>query len=222
MILNIKDIRDISNYNYIGRNIQSSIFGNPFVIGRDGTRDEVIEKFREYSLNTPKLLQAIAGLDLRPLVCHCSPQRCHGEIILELKELKELIQKNELIIPTSHKLAIVGSRSFSDYVLFKKYLEKVLEKFEIKIDNIISGGARGTDSLAKKFSEENNIEIIEILPDRKKFGNKACFLRNTDIILNSTYVIAFWDYLSTGTFDSICKAKDFNKEIKIIDTRKLK
>jgi hypothetical protein len=61
---------------YIGR---GSPWGNPFQIGRDGTRDEVCERFER---------EILPSLDLTPLVgkdlvCFCAPLRCHGDSILK-------------------------------------------------------------------------------------------------------------------------------------------
>ncbi len=61
---------------YIGR---GSPYGNPFVIGRDGTREDVIRKFEEITL---------PGLDVRALrgkhlVCYCHPKACHGDSIMK-------------------------------------------------------------------------------------------------------------------------------------------
>lgn len=56
---------------YIGRG-NDSIWGNPFIIGRDGTREEVIEKFMEYLLTRPDLVSRIGELKgkvLGVLVC---------------------------------------------------------------------------------------------------------------------------------------------------------
>jgi len=67
---------------YIGR---PSALGNPFVIGRDGTRAEVIAKFKAYALKTPSVLQAIQALPEQSILgCWCSPQACHGDVIIEL------------------------------------------------------------------------------------------------------------------------------------------
>lgn len=67
---------------YIGR---PSRFGNPFQIGRDGTRDEVIAKYREYIMARPTLQEA-ARSELRgkELVCWCAPEACHGDVLLEI------------------------------------------------------------------------------------------------------------------------------------------
>jgi hypothetical protein len=67
---------------YIGR---GSKFGNPFVIGKDGSRDEVIEKYENYLNEHPELITlAMKELKNKNLVCFCAPQRCHGDILLEI------------------------------------------------------------------------------------------------------------------------------------------
>ena len=66
---------------YIGRPSQ---YGNPFKITKDTTRAEVIEKYREYVMANPGLLEEIRKLKGKNLVCFCSPKPCHGDVILEL------------------------------------------------------------------------------------------------------------------------------------------
>lgn len=67
---------------YVGR---GSIFGNPFIIDRDGTRDEVIEKYEAYARATPYLLKAIKSLPEDAILgCYCSPNKCHGDVIIKL------------------------------------------------------------------------------------------------------------------------------------------
>ena len=61
---------------YIGR---GSKWGNPFVIGKDGTRDEVIDMFIEYLLKDRLLLDQVKELRGKDLVCFCAPRRCHGD-----------------------------------------------------------------------------------------------------------------------------------------------
>ena len=66
---------------FIGRH---SIWGNPFVIGKDGNRDEVIQKYREYLENDDFLLSRINELRGKKLGCYCSPLNCHGDVLAEL------------------------------------------------------------------------------------------------------------------------------------------
>jgi len=68
---------------YIGR---PSKWGNPFVIGRDGDRAEVIDRYRAYLRHRPELVAALGELRGRQLACHCSPQPCHGDVLAELAD----------------------------------------------------------------------------------------------------------------------------------------
>jgi hypothetical protein len=67
---------------YIGR---PSRWGNPFVVGRDGTREEVIARYRAWLLDQPALRQQVRQhLAGRDLVCFCAPKACHGDVLLAL------------------------------------------------------------------------------------------------------------------------------------------
>lgn len=68
---------------YIGR---PSKWGNPFIIGKHGDRQTVIDLYREYLLGTPELLGALGELRGKRLGCHCWPQACHGQVLVELVE----------------------------------------------------------------------------------------------------------------------------------------
>jgi hypothetical protein len=64
---------------------RTSPFGNPFIIGKDGTRSEVIDKFKKYIDNNEPLKrlirESLKGVDL---VCHCKPKACHCDYLLEI------------------------------------------------------------------------------------------------------------------------------------------
>jgi hypothetical protein len=66
---------------YIGH---PSIWGNPFIIGRDGTREEVIAKYRAWIMQQPELLKRVKELKGKVLGCWCAPQACHGDVLVEL------------------------------------------------------------------------------------------------------------------------------------------
>jgi len=67
---------------FIGR---PSPFGNPFKIGRDGTRAQVIEKYRVYLSQKPDLVEkARRELKGQNLLCFCAPDLCHGDVLLAL------------------------------------------------------------------------------------------------------------------------------------------
>lgn len=67
---------------YIGR---GSIWGNPFVIGEHGNRDEVCAKYERYLKNNSALLhKAEHDLKGKHLVCFCAPLKCHGDFLLSI------------------------------------------------------------------------------------------------------------------------------------------
>ncbi len=66
---------------YIGR---GSKWGNKFVIGKDGDREEVIMKYREWILKNNDLLNSLEELKGKRLGCFCKPKACHGDVLVEL------------------------------------------------------------------------------------------------------------------------------------------
>jgi hypothetical protein len=66
---------------YVGR---GSKWGNPFKIGRDGTRNEVVAKYAAWIERQPELMAALPELVGKHLVCWCAPERCHADVLLEL------------------------------------------------------------------------------------------------------------------------------------------
>ena len=101
------------------------------------------------------------------------------------------------------KLAIIGSRAFNNLDRFHETLLPLKEKIEL----IVSGGAKGADSIAENYAKENKIPVIIHYPDWKQYGKKAGIIRNKLIIVDSDAVIAFWDGESKGTKNSIDIAK---------------
>jgi len=66
---------------YIGR---PSKWGNPFSIGVDGTREEVITKYENWVKNNPDLMRDLPELKGKILGCWCYPKHCHGDVLVEL------------------------------------------------------------------------------------------------------------------------------------------
>jgi hypothetical protein len=69
-------------------------FGNPFVIGRDGNRTEVIAKYREYFhekiKRSPRFKKDVMQLLGHDLVCWCAPLPCHGQVIIDWLRSREV------------------------------------------------------------------------------------------------------------------------------------
>jgi hypothetical protein len=71
--------------------MRPSVWGNPFKIGRDGTRAEVIQKYRNWITTKPDMIararSELAGFDL---ICCCAPAPCHGDVLLEIANMTTL------------------------------------------------------------------------------------------------------------------------------------
>jgi len=111
------------------------------------------------------------------------------------------------------KLAVVGSRTFSDYTFLGQVIDRLSIEKGLCISTIVSGGARGVDSMAAIYAREHDIELLEFLPNYKKYGRRAPLLRNEEIISSSDVVLALWDGKSRGTSHSINIAKEMGKEL---------
>lgn len=110
------------------------------------------------------------------------------------------------------RIGVIGSRGFNDYELVCKELNPLINEVEM----IVSGGAKGADTLGEKWANENNIQTLIFKPDWNRWGKRAGFIRNTDIVANSDYVIAFWDGASPGTLSSIKLCEKSGRKIKIV------
>ncbi len=89
---------DDDNNVYIGRSgivfinkkrfpSKASPFCNPFKIGKDGDREEVLKKFREYimeRIKDPQFKEELLKLKDKNLGCWCKPDKCHGDTLMEI------------------------------------------------------------------------------------------------------------------------------------------
>lgn len=109
------------------------------------------------------------------------------------------------------KLAVVGSRDFDDY----EFLKKILNYHPCT--QIISGGARGADALARRYAIEHCISIKEFIPDWDTHGKSAGYLRNEQIVDACDELVAFCvmssDGISPGTKLSIELAEKAGKPV---------
>lgn len=69
---------------YIGR---PSKWGNPFTIGVDGTREEVITKYKDWFVTQPELIKDLPELKGKVLGCWCYPNACHGDFLSHIANL---------------------------------------------------------------------------------------------------------------------------------------
>ena len=105
------------------------------------------------------------------------------------------------------KVAVIGSRSLRVDDLGKYLPEGVTE--------IVSGGAKGVDTSARKYALANGIKLTEFLPEYDKYGRGAPLRRNITIIEHADLVLAFWDGRSHGTKFVIDRCRERGVPVKI-------
>jgi hypothetical protein len=115
------------------------------------------------------------------------------------------------------RVAVVGSRTIQDkefvFQQLDYYLSRLMKDYKVII---VSGGADGIDKLSEKFAEERKLKTEIYFPDWDLHGKSAGFLRNTQIVEKSDYLIAITTG-SKGTQDTINKAIKRGMPIKIIN-----
>lgn len=107
------------------------------------------------------------------------------------------------------RLAIIGSRDCPP-IEISGYVSETP-------DTIVSGGARGADTLAREYAVRNNIPLLEFLPKYAIYGRKAPIMRNIQIVDNCDLLLAFWDGTSRGTKFTIYYARQKGIPCKIVD-----
>lgn len=116
----------------------------------------------------------------------------------------------------NYNIGVVGGRDFSDWELLEKTLNKAVDTINPSVSiTIVSGKAKGADQMAEDYADKYLLKKKIFPPDKAKYGIPACFfIRNSQIVDYSDCLIAFWDGKSTGTLDSIKKAK--KKDIPVL------
>lgn len=116
-----------------------------------------------------------------------------------------------------YKIIIAGGRDFMDYNLLKEKVNKILQEKRVthKIV-IISGCARGADTLGVRYASENIFDVDKYPADWDKYGKKAGYMRNVEMAENADALIAFWDGKSKGTKHMIDIATERNLPIRVI------
>lgn len=113
------------------------------------------------------------------------------------------------------QLAVSGCRTYLNQDDFDAKMDAWVTQYGRPV-RIITGGARGTDTLAVNWAMRNNIPMTILTPDyyySQGYGRRAPLMRNSDIINAATHVIAFPSVQSRGTRDAIRKAQAAGKPL---------
>lgn len=111
---------------------------------------------------------------------------------------------------------MAGSRGFNDYALLDKELRIMLKGKLPKEVEIVSGTARGADSMGEKFAKSTGCNIRRMPAEWDKYGRSAGYIRNAEMADYADACIVFWDGVSPGTKHMIDLAEKKDIECKVI------
>ena len=115
----------------------------------------------------------------------------------------------------SFKVIVAGSRKFVDYNLLEYKLDKLLiNKSDVCI---ISGGAKGADTLGERYAKEKSLDIVVIEADWNRYGKSAGYKRNIVMAKQADACVVFWDGKSKGSKHMIDIAKEFEIPVRVVE-----
>ena len=118
-------------------------------------------------------------------------------------------------------LLVAGSRGFDNYGLLKKRLDHLLQNHTNDEIHIVSGGARGADSLAEQYARERGYQMHVFPADWNKFGKSAGYRRNEQmhrfiIQFPKRGCVCFWDGESKGTQHNFQLCEKYDTPLRIV------
>ncbi len=116
------------------------------------------------------------------------------------------------------KLIIAGSRTFEDPLLMRMKIRTFLSEANSGFppDEVISGTARGADSLGEEWAKEVDVKVTRYPAQWDRYGKSAGYRRNELMALLATHAIVFWDGESRGAKHMILMAKKENLGLKVV------
>ena len=116
------------------------------------------------------------------------------------------------------RVIIAGGRQFNDYGLLSAKCDGILSQKRVthKIV-IISGTAKGADTLGERYARERGFTLRQFPADWDQFGKSAGYLRNCQMADNADALIAFWDGESPGTRHMVDIARERNLAVRVIN-----
>ena len=152
------------------------------------------------------------------LVCFClSDITCHRS----LAKIKILAEQNKILKQIMTPIIVAGSRDFNNSDLLESILDELITRKNIKNPIIIEGGAKGADTLAKKYAISHHLNLREFPADWDTYGKSAGFKRNKQMHeyakdFTNRYCVCFWNHDSKGTKQNFDLADEYNEKDLII------
>lgn len=127
---------------------------------------------------------------------------------IDKEAIKHVIKTRYL---NSYKVIVAGGRDFDNYEFLKEKLDETFESLgdlDAHPIEIISGMADGADILGIKYAKEHKLTMVLYPANWDKYPRMAGILRNMNMLVTATHLVAFWDGKSHGTKHMIEIAKE--------------
>lgn len=154
--------------------------------------------------------------DLKDKILLCyetSEQFCHRHLVAKWIKDNLDIDVPELNTFEEMKVIIAGGRDFNDYEQLETACDFILSKTHKKI-TIVSGAARGADTLGEQYAMNRGYQI-DSHPADWSLGKRAGFVRNEEMAKEADALIAFWDGTSRGTASMIQLAERYGLKVAV-------
>ena len=113
----------------------------------------------------------------------------------------------------SYRVIIAGSRGITDYTV----LCDCISQTDFSIGEVVSGCARGVDTLGERWASENGVPLTTFPANWSRFGRAAGKYRNSEMAEYADAAIVLWDGESRGTLDMIDKMRRAGKPYEVYD-----
>lgn len=114
------------------------------------------------------------------------------------------------------KVIVAGSRSFNNYGLLEKKLNKILSRC-IASAEIVSGGAKGADTMGERYAKAHKLSVHRFPAQWEKYGRSAGYKRNAEMAEFADALVAFWDGASRGTEHMINLAREKGLRVRVVN-----
>jgi hypothetical protein len=109
-------------------------------------------------------------------------------------------------------ICISGGRSFNKY----RMIETAMENLKRTPLAIVSGCARGADTLGELYAQRHDIPVVRFPADWPQYGKAAGAIRNQQMVDYADEFIVFWDSISPGTKHMIEAIKKSGKHLILV------
>jgi hypothetical protein len=114
------------------------------------------------------------------------------------------------------KVIIAGTRTFNDYGLLQKTMDRLLANTPFNAIEIVSGTANGADKLGERYAKECGLALKQFPADWNTLGKQAGYVRNKQMAEYAEACVVFWDGKSKGTQHMINLAKEHGLKLRVI------